>query len=131
LFIVYKYYYSLHSLLSLPIFYYTLGLFETNKEIIIDWHTGDYSMDNIYPNSGICPELNALQHKASSSPAFIAWNTSQSNIKLTQTLDSIFGKGFWSQDDILDCLMTTVCSTHYEIPDGPGPEVNNPNPDMC
>lgn len=100
------------------------GMFKANndsavvfeaKDPIIEWHTGDYVLDQIYPNSIVCPALNALEAAAIESVAYQRWHDSSSSKILMNTANAIFGEGMWSWDAVLDCLMTTVCSGR-EIP---------------
>lgn len=103
------------------------SMFNISDEIIIDWHTGDYGLDQIYPNSAVCPRLDVVQGNAYASSEFIAENTSTTVNDLTSTLNNIFGSGYWSWYNVLDCLMTTVC-TNREVPDsvtGIGQAMNN------
>ncbi len=85
--------------------------------MIVPWHTGDYGLDQIYPNSDVCPRLDSVQDVALSSPLYQAENTSNAMVTLTNTLDTIFGAGYWDWDHVFDCLMTTVC-TGNSVPDG-------------
>jgi hypothetical protein len=80
---------------------------------------GDYGLDQIYPNSNVCPRLNDIEDSAYSSNAWIAENSSSEVLQLNRDLDSILGKGQWSWNYIFDCMMTTVC-TGRPIPDGNG-----------
>lgn len=82
------------------------------------WHTGDYNLDQIYPNSRVCPRLNNLEDTIYASEAWLEHLSSAALVNLNQQLDAIFGKGYWDWGGVLDCLMTTVC-TDREIPDGP------------
>lgn len=74
-------------------------------------------MDQIYPNSNVCPRLNTVAAQAYSTPEFTAENTSDYIETLNQNLTDIFGANMWSWNNVLDCLMTTVC-TDRPIPDG-------------
>eukprot|EP01038_Epipyxis_sp_PR26KG_P010653 gene10653-14307_t len=93
-------------------------MFNITEEVIVLWHTGDYDLDQIYPNSGVCPRLNQLQDIAYSSSEFIAINNSAYINNLTNNLTVIFGGvSYWTWNNALDCLMTTVC-TNRDIPSG-------------
>lgn len=74
-------------------------------------------MDQIYPNSGVCPRLNTLSTEIYATNDFIKENTSAEIVTLSNNLDQILGQGQWSWNYIFDCMMTTVC-TGRPIPDG-------------
>lgn len=91
--------------------------FGIDEEVIVPWHTGDYSLDQIYPNSDVCPRLDTLEDSIMATPEFVAENTSSKITNLNYALDSIFGAGYWDWYHVLDCVMTTVC-TGRPLPDG-------------
>lgn len=62
-------------------------------EVIVPWHTGDYNLDQIYPNSNVCPRLNQIEDQGYATPEWIAENTSQAVTQLTSDLDQIWGAG--------------------------------------
>lgn len=93
------------------------SFFNISDEVIVPWHTGDYSLDQIYPNSGVCPRLDTVESYAMSTPEFVAENTSEPINNLNIALNSIFGEGYWDWYHVLDCMMTTVC-TGNALPDG-------------
>ena len=45
--------------------------FNDDSETTIIYHTADYGVDPIYPNSKICPKLRYLQENAESSAEFL------------------------------------------------------------
>lgn len=81
------------------------------------WHTGDYSLDQIYPNTHVCPRLDTLEDSIFETDYFVEKNTSVSAQILNYQLDNILGAGSWSWTYIFDCIMTTVC-TSRPLPDG-------------
>lgn len=95
----------------------TLILIQISDEIIVPWHTGDYDLDQIYPNANACPRLDTLEDSIFATSGYQTENTSTSINLLTSTLDSIWGEGYWSWYNALDCMMTTVC-TGRQLPDG-------------
>lgn len=66
---------------------------QVSDEVIVPWHTGDYNLDQIYPNSNVCPRLDNLEAVAYASPEWIAENTSTAITQLTSDLDQIWGAG--------------------------------------
>jgi len=93
------------------------GMFISDEDVIIPWHTGDYKLDQIRPNRFVCPELISLTAAATRSPEFYNWESSPESASLMKTVDDIFGEGTWTWDDMLDCLMTAAC-TGRQIPNG-------------
>ena len=70
-----------------------LYLVQVSDEVIVPWHTGDYNLDQIYPNSQVCPRLNTLEDVAYASSAWVAENTSAEITQLTANLDQLWGAG--------------------------------------
>ena len=64
-----------------------------SEETIVPWHTGDYNLDQIYPNSNVCPRLDSLADVAYASPEWVAENTSTAVTQLTTELNQIWGEG--------------------------------------
>jgi len=95
------------------------SMFNVSEETTVTWHTGDYNLDQIYPNSEVCPRLNTISSTAFGSAQWLAENGSASIDLLNVELDSLWGKGLWTWDNALDCLMTTVC-TDRQLPGGSG-----------
>lgn len=93
------------------------GMFNVSQEIIVPWHTGDYSLDQIYPNSNVCPRLDTLEDSIYATDEFVATNTSHFSQTLNFQLDNIFGAGAWSWQYTFDCIMTTIC-TNRPLPEG-------------
>lgn len=91
--------------------------FNITEEVIVPWHTGDYKLDQIYPNSNVCPRLNTLEDSIYDTPEFQQENNSASVKQLNADLDTALGKGYWSWNNVFDCFMTTVCSGR-SLPDG-------------
>jgi hypothetical protein len=83
----------------------------------VPWHTGDYALDQLYPNSYVCPRITSLQNSIYSSPEWTTYNNSDEVKKLNQNLDNILGKGSWFWSYTMDCMMTTVCSNR-QLPEG-------------
>ena len=57
------------------------------------WHTGDYNLDQIYPNSYVCPRLDTLAEAAYATPDWIAENSTSSIKQLNSDLNTIWGEG--------------------------------------
>eukprot|EP01034_Spumella_vulgaris_P040265 gene40265-49792_t len=100
------------------------AFFNVSGEVEVPWHTGDYNLDQIYPNTGVCPGLNTLGAALYASEEFVAENTSARVVNLNNQLDTIFGAGLWSWPQSLDCVMSTVC-TGRELPEGMTQEIFN------
>jgi hypothetical protein len=86
------------------------NFFDVQSQTIVNWHTGDYLLDQIQPNSIVCPRLNQISSAAYASDTFLSWNASLHNLELTLAANEILGSGVWEWTNMLDCLMTTVCS---------------------
>lgn len=92
--------------------------FSRSGGAVIDLHTGEYSLDWIYPNSKICPRLVDLTNAAYSSIDYQERNSSQHVNGMVDQLNAIFGgSNYWSWNTYLDCVMTSIC-TGRDIPDG-------------
>jgi hypothetical protein len=83
----------------------------------VPWHTGDYNLDQIYPNSEVCPRLDTLEDSIYNTQVFQTENSTQAQQQLNSALDVIWGAGYWDWYNVYDCLMTTVC-TDRPLPDG-------------
>lgn len=57
------------------------------------WHTGDYNLDQIYPNSNVCPRLDTIADVAYGTAEYVAENTSTTVNQLTSDLDVLWGAG--------------------------------------
>jgi hypothetical protein len=77
---------------------------------IVNWHTGDYSLDQIYPNSNVCPRLNNVKKANMNSDKYQDYNNSDYIKNMDDLLNDIWGQGQWSWYDSIDCLMTTTCT---------------------
>jgi len=79
-----------------------------DENVLVDWHTGDYDSDPIYPNSNICPRLGELQKEAVNSKDFQAFNNSVEAQELERVMQDDLGGADWMH--ILDCQMTSICT---------------------
>ncbi|GMI38051.1 hypothetical protein TeGR_g4455, partial [Tetraparma gracilis] len=92
----------------------TEALFPTTEElsgsenVLVDWMTGDYSRDPIYPNNKICPRMTELQTNARASEDYLAYINSPEIVELTAILTEDLGGADWTH--ALDCQMTAVCN---------------------
>lgn len=77
---------------------------------LIPIHTGDYSLDTIYPNSKVCPRMNDVNNAAYSSTEYQAMNTSAEVLDLDAQLNAVLGEGYWDWNNIMDCFETTACT---------------------
>ena len=93
--------------------------FNATHENVVSWHTMDDAIDQIAPNSQACPALSGISAAAYSSANFTAENTSDATITLTSNLNDVWGEGWWSYYNTIDCIMTTVC-TGRGIPSNSG-----------
>jgi hypothetical protein len=93
------------------------SFFEIHEQVIIDWHTGDYQLDTLYPNSLVCPRLDNISTEAFASREYLTSPTQINKPKLEVALNEMFGQGYWDWIYMIDCLMTAVCSGH-NIPSG-------------
>lgn len=82
----------------------------------MEWHTGDYDLDQLHANEEVCPYLDTLEDEIYRTPSFEAENNSAVVQSVQLALDAVLGAGEWSWDYIHDCLLTTVC-TDRNIPD--------------
>jgi hypothetical protein len=76
---------------------------------IIPIHTGDLSLDQINPNTEVCPRLNDCLEASGSSEEFMAHIYSPSFIDTTEQLSALFGPfgSFWNWENNGDCLWST------------------------
>ena len=74
---------------------------------LIPIHTGDYSLDTIYPNSKVCPRMDDVDSAAYSSADYQALNNSAEVVALDQQLDDVLGAGAWDWYNVMDCFETT------------------------
>jgi len=86
------------------------SLFDIPHREIIDWHTGDYSIDTLYPNAVACPALKKIAAEAFASEGFASGQQTRNVDELEAVLDSALGEGHWSWRYLLDCFMTTACT---------------------
>ena len=94
------------------------SMFRSNDtKSIVDFHTGDYSLDQIYPNVKVCPRLDAVAKTFYSSPEWVEFNNSNAVHTMTSALSHILGEGMWTWFNLMDCFFTTLC-TGREIPTG-------------
>jgi hypothetical protein len=73
------------------------SLFNVSEETTVTWHTGDYKLDQIYPNSEVCPRLNTIESTAFGSEQWLAEN------------------GSASVDLVRRALKLTLCHTLYTL----------------
>lgn len=90
-------------------------MFNFTKDTVIDIHTGDYSLDQIYPNAKVCPRMDVVRATAYASDEWLAYNSSSQAKELTRNLTMLFGENKWTWGNLLDCVMTAVCTGH-DIP---------------
>jgi 2-phosphoxylose phosphatase len=89
------------------------SMFDLQKTEVVNWHTGDYILDTLSPNSFLCPALTSIATAAESSLEYQQTLASDRVKSLQNSLDQILGtesSGEWSWRFIQDCLMTTLCS---------------------
>jgi len=84
------------------------------ENVLVDWHTGDYDYDPIYPNALICPKLHDLQEAAYESDGWKAFNESKDAEEMEKVMLEDLGGADWMH--ILDCEMTSIC-TGRTLPD--------------
>lgn len=89
----------------------------TGLDLLIPWHTGEYQLDQLHPNSGVCPRMNEVGDAAYASNAYVSELASSLVQSMDADLDTILGAGYWDWDTVMDCFETTVC-TGRDIPDG-------------
>lgn len=91
---------------------------------VIETHTADMANDILHPNEQLCPTLTKLREEAEQSSEFQKRNSSSEAKELRGLLTNVLGSegmsewGEWQEpiDNILDCLMTTIC-TDKTLPD--------------
>jgi len=82
---------------------------DTNgTNIIVPYHTADYPVDPIKPDTLICPKLTDLRDEAVKSDEYVARNFSEDVLVLENILSEDLGGGNWR--NIMDCLMTQKCN---------------------
>jgi hypothetical protein len=85
------------------------GMFDARgEEVTLQWHTGDFALDEIAPNHYVCPALNSVEADASHSREWSEYNNSE----WVQDLDKRLEKELpgYRYEHLLDCLGTTVCT---------------------
>lgn len=55
-------------------------MFNVTKASIVPWHTGDYNLDQIYPNTNVCPALDVVEANFYASDAYIAERTTAEQV---------------------------------------------------
>ena len=81
------------------------ALFNTTEDltgvenVLVDWHTADYSRDPIYPNSKICPRLKELEGEAKLSNEFIATNSSKEAEEMSRIMEEDWGGADWHHSE--------------------------------
>jgi hypothetical protein len=94
----------------------TMGVvYETGQFPVIQTHTSDRSQDILDANWEVCPRLAVLHDNAIQSGEYQAFNNSVQSQKTRQFIFGTLGKNT-NDDDLLDCLMTTIC-TDRPLPD--------------
>lgn len=76
---------------------------------VIPLHTADYSRDIIGPNEDVCPRLAEIRERNEASPGFQALNQSVEAETLRRFQEQAL-KVQHPTSDMLDCLMTTMCT---------------------
>jgi len=85
------------------------GTFDGRREeVTLQWHTGDFALDEIAPNHNVCPALDSVEADASHSREWSEYNNSQWVKDLDARLE-VELPGY-SYEHLLDCLGTTVCT---------------------
>ena len=97
---------------------FAYNFFDVTDPTIVDWHTGDSSLDPLAPGKGSCPYLEEIENRAFADSTFVATNKSQAEA-LAPDLNAELGKGMWRWSSMTDCFMTAVC-TERDIPDSAG-----------
>lgn len=98
------------------------SMFDLKHSEIIDWHTGDYIIDTLSPNSKVCPLLTQIENEITQSEVYKQKLESNKFKNLQNSLNQVLGSesnGEWSWNYLQDCLMTTLCSgRNSELPVG-------------
>eukprot|EP00808_Paulinella_micropora_P023984 g29759.t1 len=79
------------------------ALFDLQENTLVDWHTADFAVDPIYPNTAVCPRLQELNVEAAQSAEFQQANAS---FPLNAELEALGTN--WNI--LLDCLGTSRCN---------------------
>ena len=84
------------------------GLFHCGAHLTLPWHTGDFSVDEIYPNGNVCPALLDVQQEAWASREWLQVEGSGWVRRLNKRLAEEMPGYAWH--NMLDCLGTTSCT---------------------
>lgn len=85
------------------------GMFDARQgEMTLQWHTGDFALDEIAPNHNVCPALDSVEADASHSREWAEYNNSQWVQELNARM-AVELPGY-SYEYLLDCLGTTACT---------------------
>lgn len=72
------------------------------------WHTGDFELDELYPNAHVCPALAELQRAAMESREWAQVEESDWVKDLNRRMAAELPGYSW--EHMLDCLGTTACT---------------------
>ena len=84
------------------------GMFNTQREITLLWHTGDFALDEIAPNPAVCPALSSVGQDAMASREWLQYNESDWVKDLDRRMEEELPGYKW--EHMLDCLGTTSCT---------------------
>jgi hypothetical protein len=84
------------------------GMFNTQQEITLLWHTGDFALDEIAPNPAVCPALISVGEDAMASREWLQYNESDWVKDLDRRMEEELPGYKW--EHMLDCLGTTSCT---------------------
>jgi len=86
---------------------------ETGKYPTIPLHIADRDRDIMSPSNHVCPRLEDIANQAKQSEEYQAFNNSEDAKQIHRFMDDKVGR--MDDEDILDCLMTTMC-TDRDLP---------------
>ena len=87
-----------------------------DETAVIKLHTADYNVDVLTPNEKVCPRGGELRSEAYASDEYKSWALTSIEAKTTKSLMKVKFGIDEVPEDILDCMMTTIC-TDRNLPD--------------
>ena len=87
-----------------------------DETAVIKLHTADYNVDVLTPNEKVCPRVGELRSEAYASDEYKSWALTSIEAKTTKSLMKVKFGIDEVPEDILDCMMTTIC-TDRNLPD--------------
>lgn len=84
------------------------GMFASGAPVTLLWHTGDFELDELYPNDRVCPALRDVERAAWESREWAQVEGSGWVRHLNKRMAEELPGYDWQH--MLDCLGTTSCT---------------------